>query len=85
MRVLTAYKEAIQKISTFDASIAKETLERVAAELSIGTGKILQAVRLCITGAGAGPDLMMVMEIIGAAEVASRIDYALHTLKVKVS
>ena len=78
-------KEAIQKISTFNASIAKETLERVAAELSIGTGKILQAVRLCITGAGAGPDLMMVMEIIGAAEVASRIDYALHTLKVKVS
>lgn len=85
VRVLTAYKEAIQKLPTFDAGIAKETLERVAAELSIGTGKILQAVRLCMTGAGAGPDLMMVMEIIGTAEVANRIDYALQALKVKVS
>lgn len=84
VRVLTAYSEAIGKVTGFDAAIAKVTLETVTATLGIGTGKILQAMRLVITGAGAGPDLMMVMEIIGKDEVIQRINYALQTLKVKV-
>jgi glutamyl-tRNA synthetase len=36
-------------------------------------------------GAGAGPDLMMVMEIIGKDEVIKRIDHALKNLNVKVA
>lgn len=82
VRVLTAYKEGIEKLESLQASFAKETLESVSTSLGIGTGKILQAVRLCMTGAGAGPDLMMVMEIIGKQEVINRITFALQTLKV---
>ena len=85
VRVLTAYKSEIAKLPSFDAVIAKSTLEKVTADLGIGTGKILQALRLSITGAGAGPDLMMVMEIIGMEEVMKRIDYALKTLNIKVA
>lgn len=84
VQVLTAYKEAVSKLTSFDALIAKSTLEKVTADLGIATGKILQALRLSITGAGAGPDLMMIMEIIGKDEVVKRINYALHNLKVKV-
>jgi glutamyl-tRNA synthetase len=83
--VLTAYRDSIAALSSFDAIIAKATLESVTASLSIGTGKILQALRLSITGAGAGPDLMMVMEIVGKEEVVKRLDFALQTLKVKVA
>lgn len=83
--VLTAYRDSIAALTSFDATIAKATLESVTATLVIGTGKILQALRLSITGAGAGPDLMMVMEIIGKEEVVKRLDFALQTLKVKVA
>jgi glutamyl-tRNA synthetase len=85
VKVLSAYKEEIARLDSFDAATAKATLEQVTSSLGIGTGKILQALRLSITGAGAGPDLMMIMEILGKDEVVGRLDFALNTLKVKVA
>jgi glutamyl-tRNA synthetase len=86
VKVISAFGEAIKNISgDFDAALAKSTLESVTALLNIGTGKILQALRLSVTGAGGGPDLMMIMEIIGRDEVVKRIGYATKTLKVKVA
>ncbi len=83
VKVISAYKEAIQNRTDFNAEIAKLTLEETTALLTIGTGKILQALRLSITGLGGGPDLMMTMEIIGKEEVVKRIEFALATLKVE--
>lgn len=85
VKVLSAFKDEIAGLTGLDAATAKSLLEKVTAALGIGTGKILQAVRVAITGAGGGPDLMMIMEIIGKDEVVRRIDYALKTLKVKVA
>jgi glutamyl-tRNA synthetase len=85
VKVLTAFKNAITDIPEFDANIAKATLETVTASLGIGIGKVLQAVRLAITGVAGGPDLMVIMEIVGKEAVIERIDYSLKTLKVKVS
>ncbi len=85
VKVITAFGEEIQNLATLDSVNAKQTLEQVTSNLGISTGKILQALRLSVTGAGAGPDLMMIMEIIGKEEVLKRIDFALNTLKVKVA
>ena len=85
VKVLSAFKDEVSKLTSFNAEVAKSTLEQVTASLGIGTGKILQALRLSVTGAGGGPDLMMIMEIIGKEEVVGRIDFALNTLKVKVA
>lgn len=85
IKVLSAYRDEIKTVGQLNAVTAKETLESVTAALGIGTGKILQALRLAITGAGGGPDLMAIMEIIGKDEVVGRIDYALRTLPVKVA
>lgn len=82
VKVLTSFKEEIKSIPVFDAVAAKATLEAVTAKLGIGTGKILQAVRVSVTGAGGGPDLMMIMEILGKDEVVKRIEFAVSTLKV---
>jgi glutamyl-tRNA synthetase len=84
-KVLGAFRDAIQGLDGVDATRAKQTLEETTAAMGIGTGKILQALRLALTGAGGGPDLMMIMEIIGQHEVVTRIDRALSTLKVKVA
>jgi glutamyl-tRNA synthetase len=85
VKVLTAFKDAVVTAEAFDANVAKATLEHVTSTLGIGTGKIMQALRVSLTGAGAGPDLMMIMEIIGKNEVVTRIDYALQNIKVKVA
>lgn len=83
-RVLASYQEAVSSLSSFDAIIAKSTLEEVTKNLGVAIGKILPALRLSITGGGIGPDLMMIMEIIGKDDVTRRLDYALQTLKVRV-
>jgi glutamyl-tRNA synthetase len=85
VRVLTAYREAIGSIPVITAAEAKTTLESVTATLGIATGKILQALRLAITGVGAGLDLMMIMEIIGKDEVVTRITFALENLRQRVA
>ena len=84
VKVLTAYKEALQGLTAIDATSAKSILETVTAKLGIQTGKIMQAFRVSITGNGSGPDLMMTIEILGKNEVMNRIGYALQTIKVKV-
>lgn len=85
VKVLTHYQTAIAAASAFDAVTAKETLEKVTGELGIGAGKILQALRVSLTGAAGGPDMMMIMEILGKEEVVNRIQYAVKHLTVKVS
>ncbi|MCW5911707.1 MAG: glutamate--tRNA ligase [Cyclobacteriaceae bacterium] len=81
IKVLTAFSTALAAIPDLTAAVAKTTLEKVTAELGIGTGKILQALRVSVTGAGSGPDLMLSMEILGSSEVVSRINRALSTIK----
>ncbi len=84
VKVISAYKDALAALPSLDAVVAKSTLEEVTASLDIGTGKILQALRLSVTGLGAGPDLMISIEIMGKAEVVKRIEFALETLKIKM-
>jgi glutamyl-tRNA synthetase len=81
IKVLTAYSKAVATVNNLTADVAKSTLESVTASLGIGTGKILQALRVSITGGASGPDLMMTMEILGKDEVVKRIDHALNTIK----
>jgi len=79
-QVLTAFRNAVKEVNTFDAAVAKSTLEQVTTSLNIGIGKIMQALRISITGLAGGPDLMMIMDIIGKDETVNRITFALDTL-----
>jgi glutamyl-tRNA synthetase len=81
--VLSGFKNELEKLASVKADAAKVLLDQVAASLSIGTGKILQALRVVLTGGASGPDLMLTIEIIGPKEAASRIGTALQTFKLK--
>ncbi len=81
--VITAFKNALAGEASINAASAKSVLESAAASVNIGVGKIMQALRVAITGNGSGPDLMMTMEIIGKDAVIKRLDHAVNTLKVK--
>jgi len=80
-KVLAAFSEAIKTKSQWSAEVAKSTLEEVTTQLGIGSGKIMQALRVSLTGNASGPDLMATMEIIGQEETAARIAHAVQTIK----
>lgn len=82
---LTAYKEALEALpEEVDADLAKATLNQVLEKNNIKMGKVMQALRVSITGAGAGPDLMHIIAILGKNETASRIATALTKLSDQV-
>lgn len=83
VKVLTHYAGILDNFSgTFDAETAKNLLGESAEAEEIKLGKVMQAVRLAVTGVGGGPDLMEIFAILGTAEVAKRIRFALDTLSI---
>ena len=81
VRAVTVIRDAL---ATLDEPFVAETVKhRIADALTaagIKQGKIMQAFRLALTGSGAGPDLMMTLEIIGKDEALRRLDKALNVL-----
>ncbi|UOQ75438.1 glutamate--tRNA ligase [Hymenobacter sp. 5516J-16] len=58
----------------------KALLTQVLEAQGIKIGQVLQALRVAVTGAGAGPDLMHIMSILGTQETAERIEQAVAQL-----
>ncbi|AQG81897.1 glutamate--tRNA ligase [Spirosoma montaniterrae] len=86
VRAVTAFRDALQRYSgLFVADDIKHLLSDTLTQAGIKQGKIMQAMRLALTGVGAGPDLMLTLEIIGKAETMARLEQALETLKTPVS
>ncbi|KEO72053.1 glutamate--tRNA ligase [Anditalea andensis] len=83
--VLSTYRDKLLSLDDdLNPENAKTLLEAAAEENGIKLGKVMQAVRLAVTGIGAGPDLMQVFTILGKKELSKRIDFALDKLKVTV-
>ncbi|UII22780.1 glutamate--tRNA ligase [Fulvivirga ligni] len=81
--VLSSYKEEVLKADTLTAESAKEILNNILEEKGVKIGQVMQSVRLAITGKGGGPDLMEIIEIVGAKNVSNRIQKAIEVLPVK--
>jgi len=83
--LLFAYAQALrEQPKALDADEAKAILEQVLEQQGVKIGKVMQALRLAVTGKGSGPDLMPTIEIIGKDETASRIEDALHKLSSQI-
>jgi glutamyl-tRNA synthetase len=81
--VLLAFSSKLNEKSAISADEAKALLESVCASLSIGAGKIMQVLRISLTGGAAGPDLMLTIEIIGPKEAALRIQNCIQKFPSK--
>ncbi len=83
--VLSAYAQALQqRTESLSAAEASDTLHQVLEAQGVKIGRVMQAVRLVITGVGNGPDLMEIIAIIGKEETISRIHNALKQLENQV-
>ncbi len=85
VRITSEFKVALTNAGEWSAENIKHIFHEVLEKAGIKIGKVMQAVRLALTGVGAGPDLMLIMEIIGKEETILRLENALNTLKVKVA
>lgn len=80
-RAVAAFRDALQADEDdFVADHIKHTLSETMQQAGIKQGKIMQAMRLALTGLGTGPDLMLTLEIIGKEETLVRLNQALERL-----
>lgn len=70
----------LDKIETFESQNIHDALFAGLEEKGIKPGKVMQALRLAITGEGKGPDLMLTLEILGKQKSIFRIKKALEVL-----
>lgn len=83
VRGIEAFKVALAGASPeVNAEEAKNLLHDVLESLGIKMGKVMQSLRLAITGKGAGPDLMLIIEVLGRDETVKRLDAAIERLPV---
>jgi glutamyl-tRNA synthetase len=78
---LPAFKELYTKyyeLTAFSAATTEQVLRAYAQELGISAGKLLQPLRIAITGINQGPSIFHTMEILGKEESLKRFDFALN-------
>jgi len=79
--ILLQYSDALNQAGGFNASVALSILNEVLTRNNLVIGKVMQALRVVITGVAGGPDLMETMSVIGKEEVINRIHNALKSIK----
>lgn len=77
---LVEFSEELKKADAYDKDSAKALLIEVLDRDGMPLGKVMPALRLALTGQAGGPDLMEIVEILGADEVAARIGKAAEEL-----
>lgn len=71
---------ALAGVEDFKAVAIHDALFAALEAAGLKPGKVMQALRLAVTGEGKGPDLMLMMEILGKEETLRRLEKALSTL-----
>ncbi|WP_035562663.1 glutamate--tRNA ligase [Hymenobacter sp. IS2118] len=77
---LAAYADALAGAAEPTAEALKGLFNQTIEAQGLKPGQVLQALRVAVTGAGAGPDLFETLVILGVAEVAARLRAAVATL-----
>lgn len=78
--VLTTLKENLVGKESLTGDEIHHEIEQILNENNIGFGKVMQPIRLAMTGKPGGPDLMPLMALLGAKEIGKRIDIAIEKL-----
>jgi glutamyl-tRNA synthetase len=79
---LAAYADALPADSepSANAEVLKSIFTQTVEGQGLKPGQVLQALRVAVTGAAAGPDLFETLAILGTGEVAQRLKAAIERL-----
>ncbi len=79
--MMTEIAAFLNDIEIWEAAHIKEQFSAFVTEKEWGFGVVMNAFRLCLVGAGIGPDLFEICEIIGKEETLQRIESAVSNIK----
>ena len=83
--ILSEYSNDLKKCASISPEEAKETLSKILELRSMGMGKVMQPLRVFLTGEAGGPDLMTIINILGPVESSSRIDSGIKGLEESIT
>jgi glutamyl-tRNA synthetase len=69
---------ALPQVSVWDADSIKQAIHDCLEAGGIKMGKVMQMLRVALSGNGAGPDLMISMQLWGKDQVIDRLNTALQ-------
>ncbi len=81
-KVIQKFSKQLIDIETFEPETIKHCLHEVTEQLGVKMGKVMQPLRVALTGLGAGPDLMLSMQIMGKTSTTERLELALKKIGV---
>jgi glutamyl-tRNA synthetase len=73
--------EAFNLLNDFSAKEIENCFKSTCEAHGIKTGDVLQLLRVCISGVGAGPSIFELMALIGKEEIIKRIHFAVKKFK----
>lgn len=79
-KAISAFADALPDLESYEPDNIKQLFYDTTAALDIKMGKVMQPLRLALTGAGAGADLMQLFSILGKDESVRRLKLALDKL-----
>ena len=81
---LLIFAEAIANKTTITPDEARELFSSSLNGAGINPGKVMQMLRVVLSGEGGGPDLMGMIAILGPEETSKRINHSLALLKDQI-
>ena len=82
---LSAAKERLESLPTFEAQTMESMLRALAVELGLKTGQLFGALRTAVSGETATPPLFQMMAVIGKERCLKRIEQAISRLRASAS
>ena len=80
--LLAEVKNILSSIENFSAEPIHDKIKIFIENKGIGFGQVMIPLRIALVGAGKGPDLVQIIEMLGKNEVIKRIDFALGKIKI---
>ncbi|MBI9057778.1 MAG: glutamate--tRNA ligase [Labilibaculum sp.] len=79
--LMTELKGILEGIEDFSSANSEGIVKEWITAKEIGFGKVMNPFRLAMVGAGKGPHMFDIIEILGKEESIARLDYAIENIK----
>ncbi|ACU08581.1 Glutamyl-tRNA synthetase [Flavobacteriaceae bacterium 3519-10] len=79
-RIMNDLAVELENVDQFDAENLKSSIHTFAEGKSLGMGKVMMPLRLCLVGELKGPDVPDILQVLGKAECVSRIRNAVNNI-----
>lgn len=81
---LNSVKEKLSVLESWTAPEISGTIKSISEELGLGLGKIMQPLRLAVTGGTVSPSIDITLELLGKDNTLTRLDNALKFIEISI-